>query len=124
MGPGRRVVYRPNHSQDDGFGGFIRSDQMRDVTAEVARDIAAETAGASARGEGEGPHMADQWDVNENAGVIKVSGNIRVKVEVFNPDIAAAAQEFGSGPRAGQRRRTLGRTAAKYGDFKNHGEGT
>lgn len=116
---GQRVKYRENHKS---FGAFIKSDQIRDVTAEAAGDIAQETASQSARSEGPGPHMADQWQVKRNAGLRKVSRNIRVRVDVFNPDIAAAAQEFGSGPRARQRRRTLGRVAARYGDFHPHGE--
>lgn len=98
------------------------SEQMRDATAEVATDIANVTASKSARGEGPGPHMADQWAVNREAGIRKVGRNLRVQVTVFNPDIAAAAQEFGNGPRRGQRTRLLGRTAATFGDFRDHGE--
>jgi hypothetical protein len=116
---GRRAVYRPNRKS---FGAFIRSGQMRDVTTEVAQDIAQETGARSTRSNGPGPHMADQWQVKPDAGFVKVSGNVRVKVEVFNPDIAAAAQEYGAGPREGQRRRTLGKVAAEFGDFKIHGD--
>lgn len=122
MGPGRRVVFRPDHSQGTGFGGFIRSDQVRDPTAAIAQEIAKAVGAASARSEGPGPHMADLWKVKKNAGLVKVAGNIRVRVDVFNPDIAAAAQEFGAGPRRGQRRGTLRRIASQWGDFKAHGQ--
>lgn len=121
---GRNLRYSPDHRS---FGRFIRSDQMRDVTARVAEDIARGVAAVSARDESEnrkpGPHMADQWQVRKQAGVIEVAGNVRVRVDVFNPDIAAAAQEFGAGRRRGQRTRVLARVASKFGDFHDHGEG-
>lgn len=124
MGPGRRVVFRPDHSKDTGFGGFILSDQVRDVTEEVAKDIA-ELAGVLAprrkdRGNvPDGTAMADRFKVNREAGTIKVSRNVRVKVEVFNEAPSAAPNEFGN--KHNTRHRMLGRAGAAFGDFKPEG---
>lgn len=117
MARGRYVWYSPDHKE---FGQFIRSDQMRDVTAEVAEDMAARMRAEAPRSRGPGPHMADQFKVKKAAGFGKVSGNVRVKVEIFNSDIAAAANEYGL--RNTPRRRTMARVAGKFGDFKLHGD--
>lgn len=121
MGPGRRVVYRPNHRS---FGAFIRSEQMRDVTADVADDIAAEAARLAPRRKDrgnvpDGVAMADQFKVNREAGVIKVYGNVRVMVQVYNEARSAAPNEFGS--KRNKRHRMLGRAGAAFGDFKPTG---
>ena len=124
MGPGRRVVFRPDHSKDTGFGGFILSDQVRDPVEEVCEDIA-KLAGKFAprrKDRGvvpEGTAMADRFCVNREAGTLKVSGNVRVKVEVYNEAPSAAPNEFG-GPR-NTRHRMLGRAGAAFGDFKPEG---
>lgn len=123
----RRVVFRPDHKS---FGEFMRSEQMRDVTSEVASDIA-DRAGQLAprrknKGTGqvsntvpEGAAMADSFEVNREAGFLKVSGNVRVMVHVFNQKRSAAPNEFG-GPR-NKRHRMLGRAGAEFGDFKPDG---
>jgi hypothetical protein len=126
MGPGRRVVFRPDHSQATGFGGLMRSDQIRDVTEEVAHDIAAAAKYLSPRRKDrgnvpDGTAMADRFKVKRDAGLIKVSGNIRVKVEVYNEAPSAAANEFGG--KRNTRHRMLGRAGALFGDFKHPGEG-
>lgn len=119
---GRRwVVFKPDHKS---FGEFIRSDQVRDVTAEVAKDIATRAGMLAPRRKSrgnvpDGAAMADSFQVNKDAGVIKVSGNVRVKVEVFNNRPSAAPNEFG-GPR-NKRHRMLGRAGAEFGDFKPDG---
>lgn len=115
----RWVWYKPDHKE---FGQFMRSDQMRDVTEEVAQDIAPAAAERSPVGEGEGPHMADQFRVRRNAGFLKVSGNVRVRVDVYNSDPAAAPNEFGG--RRNQRHRMLGRAGAAFGDFKGKEPGS
>lgn len=125
MGPGRRVVFRPNHSYKDGFGGFATSDEVRDVVTEVAGDMKDAIAAASSRSEGPGPHMADRWRVRKQAGqriLIGKTGhrNRRVRVDIYNRDIAAAAQEFGF--RGHERTRVMMRIAGQYGDFHDHGE--
>lgn len=118
----RRVVYVPNHPS---FGSFIRSDQVRDPTAEVAQDIATAAKGfsptSSRGGDQEGRRMKDQFKVVKQAGMIKVSGNIRVKVEVVNNARSAAPNEFGT--RRNRRHRMLGRAGAMFGDFKPQNEG-
>lgn len=119
----KRVWYKPNHRS---FGAFLVSDQARDVTVEVAEDIALAAAGFSPQssrgGDQEGRRMKDQFKVKRNAGTIKVSGNIRVKVEVENNARSAAPNEFGT--RRNKPYRMLGRAGALFGDFKPEGGGT
>lgn len=112
----RRVVFVPDHKE---FGEFMLSDQIRDPTAEAARDVVDIASGLAPRSNRPGPHMADQFKVNREAGVIKVSGNVRVKVEVYNEDPAAAPNEFGNGRT--RRHRMLGRAGAEVGEFKPDG---
>lgn len=120
---GRRAVFRPNHKE---FGQFILSDQMRDVTAEVAVDIAL-LAGRFAprrksRGQvPDGAAMADRFRVNREAGTLKVERNLRVKVEVYNESRSAAPNEFGGKKKKHRRHRMLGRAGAAFGDFKPDG---
>jgi hypothetical protein len=115
---GRRAVYRPDHKS---FGAFILSEEVRDAVAEVAKDIAPVAGRLAPRSESDGPHMADQFRVNREAGTIKVSGNVRVQVDVYNEDPAAAPNEFGT--RRNERHRMLVRAAEPFGDFKDHGDG-
>ena len=126
MGPGRRAVFRPDHKS---FGEFILSEQVRDVTADVAHDIAAEAGRLAPRRKSgepkEGTEMADRFHVNREAGTIKVERNVRVKVEVYNEARSAAPNEFGNKDKTGRqhtpRTRMLGRAGAMFGDFK-HGK--
>ncbi len=116
----RRVWYKPNHRS---FGAFMKSDQMRDVTEEVAQDIAAlarELSPQSTRGGiQDGFRMRDQFKVERNAGLLKVGGNLRVRVIVSNDARSAAPNEFGT--RNNKRQRMLGRAGAAFGDFKPDG---
>lgn len=118
--PGQRVRYVANNRS---FGAFMRSDQMRDVTAEVSDDIAdlaGELSPTSSRGgTQDGLRLRDQFEVVRDAGVMKVGGNIRVMVEVVNPARSAAPNEFGT--RRNKRHRMLGRAGAAFGDFKPEG---
>jgi len=127
MGPGRRVVFRPDHSKDTGFGGFILSDDVRDATEEVAKDIAVLAGHLAPRRKDrgivpEGTAMADRFRVKRDAGTIRVSRNVRVKVEVYNEAPSAAPMEFGNSHTT-TRHRMLGRAGAAFGDFKHSGEG-
>lgn len=120
MPPGRRVIFKPDHKS---FGEFILSEQVRDVTTDVAQDIA-DLAGqlAPRRKHGQAPDgtsMADRFEVKREAGTIKVGRNVRVKVEVFNSARSAAPNEFGG--RRNKRHRMLGRAGATFGDFKPDG---
>lgn len=116
----QRVRYVPNHRS---FGAFMRSEQMRDVTEDVAGDIAETAKGlspvSSRGGNQEGVRMRDQFKVVRHAGLLKVSGNLRVKVEVINDARSAAPNEFGT--RNNKRHRMLGRAGAAFGDFKPEG---
>jgi hypothetical protein len=118
--PGEHVKYVPNHRS---FGAFMRSDQMRDVTIEVAEDIAAmakEFSPQSKRGGDQtGRRMRDQFKVERDAGLMKVGGNLRVLVIVSNNARSAAPNEFGT--RRNKRYRMLGRAGAMFGDFKPEG---
>lgn len=121
MAPGQKTRYVPNHRS---FGAFIRSDQVRDPTAEVAEDIAALAAANTHGGGGEnstGFHakVRKGYKVKKAAGLMKVSGNIRVKVEVVNNVDGSALLEFGA--RGLARQRMLGRAGAAFGDFKPEG---
>lgn len=120
MRRGQHVKYVPNHPS---FGAFMRSDQMRDVTEEVANDIAQtarELSPVSKRGgDQDGRRMRDQFKVVRQAGLLKVGGNLRVKVEVINNARSAAPNEFGTSKN--KRHRMLGRAGARYGDFKPEG---
>lgn len=120
MRRGQHVKYVPNHRS---FGAFMRSDQMRDVTEEVAEDIAdvaKQLSPVSSRGgEQEGRRMRDRFEVVRQAGLLKVGGNLRVKVEVINNARSAAPNEFGT--RRNKRHRMLGRAGARFGDFKPEG---
>lgn len=115
-----RVWYKPNHRS---FGAFIRSEQMRDVTEEVAVDIAKlakELSPVSQRGgTQDGLRMRDQFRVLRESGFIKVSGNVRVVVEIVNTARSAAPNEFGTSKN--RRHRMLGRAGAAFGDFKPEG---
>lgn len=119
MLPGERTRYVPNHAS---FGAFMKSDQMRDPTREVAHDIAAtarEFSPVSQRGgEQDGRRMRDQFKV-VSAGFLRVAGNFRVAEEVINDARSAAPNEFGT--RKNKRHRMLGRAGAKFGDFKPEG---
>lgn len=122
MPKGKHTFYVPNHAS---FGAFIKSDQVRDPTEEVAQDIAAmakELSPQSSRGgTQDGRRMRDQFKVVRAAGFMKVAGNVRVKVEIENNARSAAPNEFGT--RKNRRHRMLGRAGAMFGDFKPQNEG-
>ena len=116
MRKGERTRYVPNHRS---FGAFIKSDQMRDVTEEVATDIAAAAAAAmpaSDDGEGLRSDIKGGFQVQKSKKLMKVGGNLRVRVDVLNNVAGSALFEFGANniPRL----RMLGRAGAKFGDFK------
>lgn len=120
---GRRTVYVANNAS---FGDFMCSDQVRDPTAEVAEDIAAAAKGFSPvskrGGTQDGRRMRDRFEVEKNAGFIKVGTrhrNRRVLVLVSNNARSAAPNEFGT--RRTRRHRMLGRAGALFGDFKPEG---
>ena len=121
--PGQRAKYVPNHRS---MRAFLKSDQMRDVTEDVARDIAtAAGLGTPASKTGAKTHtglhaaVKGGFKVKRNAGLMKIDGNLRVRVDVVNDVDGAALVEFGA--RGLKRRRMLARAGAKFGDFKPEG---
>lgn len=117
-----RVWYKPNHRS---FGAFMKSEQMRGVTVEVAEDIALLARQYTPTGDSEDGHLRDNFQVKREAGLLKVGGNLRVKVEVFNDSEYAAAVEFGlsRSNRIGTGgRRMLLRAGAQFGDVKLENE--
>lgn len=112
--PGVHAVYKSNRKS---FGAFMRSEQIREPVARVAEEIAKMAATFAPRSaEEDGEHMADQFEVNRDAGTLKVSGNIRVRVDVFNNSRHAAVNEFGG--KRNKKSRMLGRAGALFGDLK------
>jgi len=118
--PGQHAKYVPNHRS---FGAFMRSDQMRDPVAAAARDIAA-LAASNVKDEGGEEHtglherVRGGFKVQKAAGLMKVGGNLRVRVKVTGVD-GSALLEFGA--RGLRRQRMLGRAGAAFGDFKPEG---
>ncbi len=113
----RAAWYKPNHRS---FGAFIRSEQMRDVTADVAQDIAA-TASATVpapHADTDPDRVVATYSVVREAGLIKVSGNLRVRVFVHGDGEGVERAEFG-GPR-NKRYRNLAKAASKFGDWRVH----
>lgn len=113
---GRRVWYKPNNRS---FGLFIKSDQMRDATYEVARDVAvAATASFPAPSPNTPADAATppEYRVKREAGQIKVGRNIRVRVLIEASGPAATRAEFGH--RGSARYRTLASAASRFGDWK------
>lgn len=113
---GTRAVYKPNHRS---FGAFMLSERMRDATADVAKSVAELARSLAPRGEGDAAHMADMFEVDREAGTMKVGGNRRVAVRVKNDSEHAAVNEFGG--KRNKRSRMLGRAGAAYGDYKPEG---
>lgn len=106
-------------ADNESFGRFILSDQIRKPVVEVATKIA-ERAGElspkrKSRGTVDPNPLSESFRVKPEAGVIKVGRNVRVKVEVYSESRAAAPMEFGNKRVRGHR--TLGRAGAEYGDF-------
>lgn len=112
-----RRGFKPDHKS---FGEFLVSDQARDPAVKAAGDIAELAAKASPRSKAthkDGtPHMADDFHVNSETAPVVVGGNPRVGAEVFNPNRAAAPNEFG-GPK-NRRHRMLGKAGAAIGEFR------
>lgn len=110
-GATRHVIYVEDH---ESFGRFILSDQVRNPTAEAAHGIAALAATMTHKKTGE---LASNYHVKKDAGTLKVDRNLRVKVEVFNDDPAAASEEFGNKHVGFPGHRALGRAGAVFGDL-------
>lgn len=118
MRRGLRSKYVPNHRS---FGAFIRSEQMRDVTEEVAKDVMLDAnATAPPPTEGTDPdRVGAAYKVTRQGGLIKVSGNLRVRVlvESLADDGAAARAEFGHNAGEG-RYRHLANVGSRHGQWK------
>lgn len=97
--PGEHARYVPNHRS---FGAFMKSEQMRDVTAEVADAISSRAAESIPPSEGgknsTGLHdrVKAGFKVKRNGGQLRIGGNLRVQVLVENNADGAALLEFGT----------------------------
>ena len=112
----RLARYKPDNKS---FGRFILSEQMRDVTAEVARDIAAlaTTSAPPPSSDTDPEAIGATYTVNREAGVIVVAGNPRVKVTVTGRGAAALRAEFAF-KATDKRHRTLAVAGGQFGDWK------
>ncbi len=113
----QRVWFKADYRE---FREFMLSEQMRDVTTDVAKDIKALAKARTPLGDGENGHMRDKYDVEREGGIIKVNQAFRVMVHIENSDPESALVEFGS--KHNERTRMLGSAGAFFGDFK-HGKG-
>lgn len=86
----RRTRYQANNSLEDGFGGFMLSEQVREPVMATCRTIAAEAALT------DGTSIAGDYGT-EPGPVVVVAGNPRVTGRVTNNNEKAAAYEFGTG---------------------------
>ena len=116
MRKGERTRYVPNHRS---FGAFMKSEQMRDVTTQVAEDIANTATGTQPPPTSDSEHAGATYKVKRMAGFAKVAGNIRVRVLVEGRGDGVERAEFGTNGET--RYRTLAAAGGKFGDFK-HGE--
>lgn len=112
-----RAWYRPNHRS---FGAFMKSEQMRDVTAEVAEDIGQLAAATQpAPSETDPERTGSTYTVQRESGLVKVAGNLRVRVDINGDGPGVERAEFGGS--RWTRFRTLAAAASKFGDW-HHGE--
>lgn len=101
----RKVGYYPDHKS---FGAFMLSEQARKPAIQAAGDIALIAKATAARstpgekGSGDGTHLADRYQVNENTAPVVVAGNPRVGAEVFNDAVYSARYEFGDAEKQGR----------------------
>jgi hypothetical protein len=114
--PGQRAKYVPNHRS---MRGFLRSEQMRDVTAEVARAIAAVATATQPEPSEDPEKQGLTYTVKREGGFVKIGGNIRVAVVIDGTGDGVERAEFGT--RGEKRFRNLARAGAKFGDL-HHSE--
>lgn len=122
LNPRTYAFFRPDRKS---FQEFILSEQMRDPTTEVARDIMALartfTPRSSDADDTDGQHMQDQYNVVREGGTLVVGDSFpypRVMVIVENLNGGSAAVEFGNSRSRRPGRRMLARAGAAFGDFK------
>lgn len=117
LNPRTYAFFRPDRKS---FQEFILSEQMRDPTAEVARDIMALAKSKTPRGsDGSDGHIADSYELIREGGTMVVGDSFpypRVAVEIVNLHPRAAALEFGN--KRSAKRRMLGSAGAAFGDLK------
>lgn len=111
-----RVWYKPNHRS---FGAFMKSEQMRDVTADVAADIAAVATATQPppSSDTDPDEVGATYTVKRESGNIKVGGNLRVRVDIEGEGPGVERAEFGT--RGAKRYRTLAAAGSLFGDFKH-----
>lgn len=119
LNPRTYAFFRPDRKS---FQEFLLSEQMRDPTAAVARDILEVAKGFTPRSnEGSDGHLQDAYDLVREGGTLVVGDSFpypRVMVIIKNEHPAAAAVEFGNGRTHKPARRMLARAGSAFGDFK------
>jgi hypothetical protein len=105
-----RTGYKPDHKS---FGAFLLSEQSRRPAVQAAHAIAELATATTKRSKGDGPHLADNYKVNDKtAPVIAGDATPRVGAEVYNDLSYAAAHEFGRGRDDKKGPRPLGKAGA------------
>ena len=119
LNPRTYAFFRPDRKS---FQEFILTEQMREPTAEVARDILATAKALTPRSsDGSDGHVQDSFELVREGGTLVVGDSFpypRVMVIVKNTHPAAPAVEFGNGRTRKPGRRMLARAGAAFGDFK------
>lgn len=118
LNPRTYAFFRPDRKS---FQEFLLSEQMRDPTTEVAREIMALAKTLTPRSKDGGSHMQDDFDVEREGGVLTVGDSFpypRVMVIINNSNGGSAAVEFGNSRNHRPGRRMLARAGAAFGDFK------
>jgi len=118
LNPRTYAFFRPDRKS---FQEFILSEQMREPTAEVARDIMALARKLTPRGKDSSDgHIQDSYVLVREAGTMVVGDSFpypRVEVDIVNTHPRSAALEFGNA--RSKKVRMLGRAGAAFGDLKS-----
>lgn len=118
MARGRRggrvkAKFKPDHKA---FTLFATSEQMLQPVYEAGHAVREIAQATAPRGDGPGPHYADQFKVDASAGTVRIGTYKRVIVTVVNEDPAAAPNEFGNKHMKGSH--PLGKAGAAVGDYR------
>lgn len=131
----RRSGYHPNHSAEDGLGGFMMNPtktgriamQAAKTVANRAKMLVEADAGATVQRrnkggqfiQGTGQSLADNFKVHQTVVVLNENPpNPRLAAIVVNDSRHAAAWEFGASPGHRNAHRSLRRAGASVGELR------